>query len=434
MDTIKICGQAGIAGMLLMGCWLAGAATAAGSVLQEGEFWWGGAGAVCVSADYDGDGLSDPALYEADAGLWHVLLSSQGYADTSVMLGGPEFEPLLGDFDGDGKNDPAVYHEATGEWFALLSANGYQPGATAVLGGPGYNPVAADYDGDSITDIAVYQPTIGHWVIWTHVEPEVTDTNVLAIMYSNAVVNASNVVASKIRRDLTPITPDNTNLIWRTNPDTGIREVRVTSYMKAADATNYYRVGQSTSLRYAEAWVTLVPELKNFCRNYAGTNLYLRLKQVLGLPATSPNDTIVEFYVDPQYLLRPSRDPEITDREAEVSFRTNTPYAAMVSTNYSAWFQNTIVSRNYGMTNGVWNAYPWTQVGYTYDWFKSGTNVMGLSEFVVPGRMLYNQYGHTEVLVYVVTVTDAANYATVPDNLVIQPQSFIINIAPREDR
>ncbi|MBU1736409.1 MAG: VCBS repeat-containing protein [Verrucomicrobia bacterium] len=436
MDTRNVCGQAGIAGMLLVGCWLAGSATVFGSVLEQSEIIWGGAGAVCVSADYDGDGLVDPALYEANSGQWHVLLSSQYYADTnsSAFLGGPGFEPLLGDFDGDGKNDPAVYDETTGEWFVILSASGYYPVETTVLGGPGYNPVPADYDGDGMTEIAVYQPVTAHWAFCTHVDPEVTDTNVLAVMYSNAMVNASSVVASKIKRDLTYITADNTNLIWRTNSTTGIREVLVASYMAAADATNYYHVGQYTSFRYAQSWVTIVPELKNFCRNYAGTNLYLRLKQLLGLPATGGNTTIVEFYVDPQYLLRPSRDPEITDREAEVSFRTNTPYAAVVSTNYSVWFQSEIISHNYGMTNGVWNAFPWTQLGYTYDWLKTGNNIVGLSEFVLPGKMLYDHYTNTVVLVYVVSITDAANYAAVPNDLVIQPQGSTINIAPRENR
>lgn len=424
---------AGISGMFLVGCWLAGSVTVCGSVLEEYEFTWGGADTVCVSADYDGDGIIDPALYQPDSGEWRVLLSSRAYADSSVFLGGAGYEPILGDFDGDGKNDPAVYSETAGEWFVLPSASGYAPAVTACLGGPGYSPVPADYDGDGTTEPAVYQPVTAHWVIWTHVDPEITDTNVLAEMYSNAMVNASNVVASKIKRDLSYITVDNTNLIWRTNPASGINEVLVASYMKAADATNYYHVGQSTSFRYAESWVTLVPELKNFCRNYNGTNIYLRLKQLLGLPATSLNDTIVEFYVDPQYLLRPSRDPEITDREAEVLFRTNTPYVAMVSTNYSVWFQGTIESRNYGMTNGVWNAYPWTQLGYTYDWLKTGNNIAGLSEFVVPGKMLYNQYS-ISLLGYVVSITDAANYAVVPNDLVIQPRGSAINIVPWEDR
>lgn len=403
-----------------------------GTVLEQVDFNWGSSTAEAVSADYDGDGFADPALYDENSGYWCIALSGSGYAQATASFGGPGWRPVIGDFDGDGKTDLSVYREATGEWLVSFSGSGYQS-MSAFIGGPGSSPTPGDYDGDGQTEVAVYSADSAKWSIWWHVNPEVTDTNLLAVMYSNAMVNASNVVASKIQRDLTSITEDNTNLVWRTNPDTGMREVLVTSYMSTATATNYYHVGQSTSLRYGESWVTLVPELKNVCRSYAGTNLILRLKQVLGLPATGPNDTIVEYYVNPFYLLRPARDPEITDHEAEVTFRTNTPYVNMVSTNYLGWFQRTIDSRNYGMTNGVWNAYPWTQLGYTYDWFKTGNNVMGLSEFVIPGTMLYNEYGVT-ALVYVVTVTGALHYATSPDNRTILPQSSTINIAPPEDR
>jgi len=433
MNTSKARRRAAMAGILLAGCWPACPATFAGTILvPHGLVTRAGADAVACPADYDGDGLADPALYQAASGHWRAFLSGRGYADNGAPLGGPGFEPILGDFDGDSISDPAVYNKTTGEWQVLLSAGSYQI-AGAYLGGMGYNPVASDYDGDGLAELAVYQPATGQWIVWFHEDEEVTDLGVLAGMYSNAMVNASNVVASKIRNDLAPITADNTNLIWRTHPGTGAREVLVASYMSTYAATHFYNVGEYSTFTNAEAWITLVPELKNFCRNYAGTNLYLRLKQLLGLPATSANDSIVEYYVDPQFLLRPSRDPEITDREAEVAFRANTPYADKVSTNYSAWFQTTIESRNYGMTNGVWNAYPWTQLGYTYDWLKTGNNVAGLSEFVVPGRMLYTNYG-SNVMVYVVSITNAANYATVPNDLFIKPQGTNINTVQWDDR
>ncbi|MDD5678486.1 MAG: VCBS repeat-containing protein [Kiritimatiellae bacterium] len=445
MDTKKAHELAGLVGILLAGCWLACSAAFAGTTLEpRGIVTSLGADAVAFSADYDGDGLSDPALYQADSAQWHAFLSSRSYTDNGVILGGPGFDPILGDFDGDGTNDPAVYSESTGAWLVALSASGYQTAGT-YLGGPGYNPVASDFDGDGLADLAVYQPATGQWVIWYHVDQEETDLNVMALMYSNAMVNASNVVTSKIKRDLTAITPDNTNLIWRTNTAIvtsknlgasfnqvqDIREVLVASYMTASIASNYH-VGQYSLMKFGSSWVTAVPELKNFCRHYTGTNINLRLKQLLGLPATTPYDTVVEYYVDPQYLLRPSRDPEITDREAEISFRTNTPYAYQVNTNYSAWFQNEITGHNYGMTNGVWNAFPWSQLGYTYDWLKTGNNVAGLSEFVIPGKMLFNPPYSLSVLVYVVSITDAASYKTVPNNLVIPPQGFTINIAPQD--
>jgi hypothetical protein len=405
---------------------------ATATVLEQVEFDWGAVSATAVSADYDGDGLADPALYIESAGTWNVLLSSQGYAEQSAAFGGAGWRPVVGDFDGDSKTDLTVYRESSGEWVVSLSANGYQS-QLAVLGGQGYAPATADYDGDGITEVGVYNSSSGKWYLWRHVEQEVTDTNVLATMYYNAMLNASNVVAGKIRHDLASITDDNTNLVWRTNPDTGVREVLVVSFMGHSTATNYYRVGQYTIMKYAESWVTPVPDARNFCRNYTGTNLSLRLKQMLGLPLTSGNDTIVEFYVNPLYLLRPSRDPEITDHESEVAFRPNTPYADMVSTNYQNWFQRTIASRNYGMTNGVWNAFPWTQLGYTYDWLKTGNNVMGFSEFVLPGSMLYSSYGITAT-VYVVTSTGVLDYATSPDNPTVTPQGAAINIVPPDVR
>jgi len=391
----------------------------------------GGPDYTPVTGDFDGDGKLDPAVYQETTGNWYAGLSSNNYAVGAFNLGGAGYTAVAGDFDGDSKSDPAVYQEATGNWYTRLSGSLYEIFWMPNFGEPGYSPVPGDYDGIGETQMAVYQRTSGNWYLIRSSDVEVTDTNVMAIMYSNAMVNAANVTAGKIQRDLTAITEDNANLIWRTNTGTGAREVLVVSFMSASTATSYYHVGQSTSLRYGESWVTLSPELKNICRNYTGANLLLRLKQLLGLPITSANDTIVEFYVNQSYLLRPSRDPEITDREAEVAFRTNTPSYASVSTNYQGWFQRTIVSRNYGMTNGVWNAYPWTQLGYTYDWSKTGNNVMGLSEFVVPGVMLYNEY-NTTALVYVVTVTGALNYATSPDNRAILPRDGGITIVPPE--
>ena len=383
-----------------------------------------------IMGDFDGDGKLDPTVYQETTGNWYTGLSSNNYIVNTANLGGSGYAPVAGDFDGDGKADPAVYQETTGNWYARLSGSRYEVSWMPNFGEPGYLPVPGDYDGIGETQMAVYQPASGNWYMLRGETEEVTDMNVMAIMYSNAMVNASNVVASKIKRNLTAITDDNASLIWRTNPNTGAREVLVTSFMSAYVATNIYHVGQNDLRR--DAWITLAPDLKNICQNYTGTNLLLRMKQVLGLPVTSANDYIVEYYVNPLYLIRPARDPEITDSEAEVAFRTNTICVNMVSTNYITWFQSTIKSRNYGMTNGVWDAYPWTQLGYTYDWSKTGNNVVGLSEFVVPASLLYS--AGTTTMVYAVTITSALEYATAPDNRAIRSRDSTINIVPPEDR
>ena len=88
---------------------------------QDAEF-------VPVSADYDGDGLLDPAVYNQATGAWIVLLSCNGYAPMVLpqAFGGTEWDAVPGDYDGDGLADLAVRNaKGTGEWRVMLSSDGY---------------------------------------------------------------------------------------------------------------------------------------------------------------------------------------------------------------------------------------------------------------------------------------------------------------------
>jgi hypothetical protein len=135
-------------------------------------------------------------------------------------------------------------------------------------------------------------------------------------------------------------------------------------------------------------WVTVVPELKDFCTNYKDTGvnnqqLNLRLKQLLGLPSEEDYVEIAEIRVHPKYLKRPTLDPEIDDSTVQLipnpvqyplSFEEN------VAQSYQDWLINLVKKRNE-------SRYPWTGLGYTYDWGiypKTGLQSdAGLSEFVI---------------------------------------------------
>jgi hypothetical protein len=83
--------------------------------------------------------------------------------------------------------------------------------------------------------------------------------------------------------------------------------------------------------------------------------------------------------VKPSDLYRPSADPDPADCEAELDFDTSPE--TTVSESYMDWF-HTNESASYILTR---NGYPWTRLGYTYDWC-AGANEVGLSEFVIrPG-------------------------------------------------
>lgn len=60
-------------------------------------------------------------------GLWRVALSGQGYQSGALSdFGSPGLIPVPGDYDGDGKTDPTVYDPGAGVWHILLSGSGYQ--------------------------------------------------------------------------------------------------------------------------------------------------------------------------------------------------------------------------------------------------------------------------------------------------------------------
>lgn len=124
-----------------------------------------------VSADYDGDGLADPGVYQRAQGHWKVLLSLFNYGEIEVLalLGGTGYRAVAADYDGDRLADPAVYGEATGDWQIRLSGAGYWQYDSSVygwtLGVAGYIPVAADYDGDGFADPAVRSETGNEWIV-----------------------------------------------------------------------------------------------------------------------------------------------------------------------------------------------------------------------------------------------------------------------------
>lgn len=351
-----------------------------GTVFERVDFDWGASTTVAVSADYDGDGLVDPALYDENAGCWAILFSGSGYEWVNASFGGPGCRPVVGDFDGDGKTDLTVYRETTGEWTISLSGSGYQS-VMAVLGGSGYLPAPGDYDGDGISEVAVYSPISTQWSIWWHVDPEVTDTNLLVSMFASAVTNAHNITPAKISRNLSPIASYNTNLVW----SNGL--VLVASFTKTYDYPQH--IGGLYTNRAADGWVTLAPEARNFFRTYTGTNYLLRYKQLLGMPYTVGNNMIAEFWVDPQILFRPSPDPEINDREAQMDFSyTNSARLAVSQAHYS-WFTNQVVA----------NAWPWTRLGYTYDWGNSRSYI-GLAEYVIPQGSVFIVHSITDAETY----------------------------------
>jgi hypothetical protein len=111
--------------------------------------------------DYDGDGITDLAIYRPGASsTWLIQQSSGG--TTTTLWGVRDDIPVPGDYDGDGKTDIAVFRCSTHEWWIKKSTGGK---LVVIWGNCGDIPVPADYDGDGITDIAVFQCNVHQWAM-----------------------------------------------------------------------------------------------------------------------------------------------------------------------------------------------------------------------------------------------------------------------------
>ena len=77
---------------------------------------------VPVPGDYDGDGITDIAVFRAPTGTWYMRNS--GAPAAAVVWGGAGDMPAPGDYDGDGKTDIAVFRPSTGTWYVRFASTG----------------------------------------------------------------------------------------------------------------------------------------------------------------------------------------------------------------------------------------------------------------------------------------------------------------------
>ncbi len=130
---------------------------------QVANLRFGTAGDIPVVGDYDGDSINDVAVFRPSSGTWYVLQSTDGSA-MIARWGMSGDRPVSGDYDGDGRSDLAVFRPSAGAWYVFRSSDG------SLLAGnwglPTDLPVSGDFDGDGSSDLAVYRPSEGVWYIY----------------------------------------------------------------------------------------------------------------------------------------------------------------------------------------------------------------------------------------------------------------------------
>jgi len=116
-----------------------------------------------ITQDFDGDGKADPAVTRKENGqlVWYILGSSMGFV--GYQFGLENDLPIRGQYDFDNKADLAVYRPAPSNTFFILKSDTGAVTATTFGISTTDTPVPGDYDGDALTDIAVWRSTDGVW-------------------------------------------------------------------------------------------------------------------------------------------------------------------------------------------------------------------------------------------------------------------------------
>ena len=189
------------------------------------------------------------------------------------------------------------------------------------------------------------------------------------LSYAKALADARTVEPEEVLPLRTAITRDDPNAVWNGAGD----RVLVATWNGAPED---YPDGGAVTVGEEPVWVFSGAEFAGwYAANSAGvTDWDLRLAQVLGMPEHAGCTSVTTLWVSPDDLCRPAFDPDIT---------ANTMTTTLTGEDwYQTWFRaNTAAS--YGE-----HGYPWTRLGYTYDWADNGTEY-GLTEFIIrPGAQV----------------------------------------------
>ncbi len=132
-----------------------------------------------------------------------------------------------------------------------------------------------------------------------------------------------------------------------------------------------YPEGENVTIEWGPVWTFTDKEIASYSEELKkADDPEMRLKQLIAFAPDSEHSTVTGFWVDPNNVKRPAYQYDPTTDSMTVSFGENP------DEEFKAWFdENILWSYFYG-------EYPWTRLGYTYDWADNGTEY-GFTEFIV---------------------------------------------------
>lgn len=182
-------------------------------------------------------------------------------------------------------------------------------------------------------------------------------------LYAQAVKNAMTIAPEDILPVL-KLTKDD-NLVTFNDKN----EVLLVTWNKHPDS---YPAGQKVTLKYGPVWTFTDKEIAQwYKKNKNGVKDWdLRFEELIGLPPDAKYTHFTAMWVPLDKIKRPAYSTDVQKDVTAVKFPKNE------DKDYIQWFDSNIINSYYE------GAYPWTRLGYTYDW-ANNSKKYGLSEFLV---------------------------------------------------
>lgn len=130
-----------------------------------------------------------------------------------------------------------------------------------------------------------------------------------------------------------------------------------------------YPEGETVTIQWGPVWTFTDKEVASHGKEFSD-DPETRLKQLIAFAPDSEHSTVTGFWVDPENVKRPAYQTDPT-----VGNMTN-DFGESVDEEFKAWFDDNILWSYY------YGNFPWTRLGYTYDWAANGTEY-GMTEFIV---------------------------------------------------
>lgn len=202
------------------------------------------------------------------------------------------------------------------------------------------------------------------WVIINITNSTVQSDN--AALYEAAVRDAAFADKDEVHQ-LVSIDKTSDMVTWNSTGD----KVLVLSWHEYPDS---FVKGTDVTFKWGAVWTFTDREIIEWYKQNKNTvtDWELRLKQLIGFPEDKNRTHFSAFWVDPADLVRPAYETDITAQLDYSSVLNHDDF----DESFAEWFDANIISSYFD------GHYPWTRLGYSYDWADNGTEY-GLTEFLI---------------------------------------------------